>query len=521
MTTQSDLDIKKYLHLAFNRRFLIIFVAIAVTFAAILFSMVKTNKYQASSTVFIEENLMASLMRGVAVTPSMDAKIRVLSTAMQSRTMLHNVLRELNLDLTARNDAELEKLIEDVRRALNIRIRGRDLFIISFVHENPQQARDFVNTLVRRYVEENIATGRDDTYAAFGFLAEQIEIHRGRLDAADAAVMELRTRKGDLLNRDPGQLLEQIAMAEDRLQELSLRRMEMLSRAAAEDSLMLNQQGVPVQGSVSRLDLLENRLSELLLRYGPAYPEVIRVQAEIQMLEQHLEQNPQGNTTQSTGMSSRPRGANIYTVQAQELRAQEQRVQRQIEYFNELLQNIPLAQAQFAELQHKREEQQKVLSQLMDRYGQAEISRQMELQDKTTSFRIVDPAILPTSPHSPNRLMLIILGMFGGIGLGAGMAFGLDQLDRSVRHVDKLKAMGLPVLAVVPQMENPVLVRRQRIRNLVLYILAGIGVAMIAGVMLLEIFDVPILYNVVQTQLLRPEVDQFVGYLKQLYWTVF
>ena len=520
MTAQSDLDIKKYLQLAFNRRFLITFIAIAVTFAAILFSMIKTNKYRAESTVFIEENLMASLMRGVAVTPSMDAKIRVLSSAMQSRTMLHQVLRELNMDLVAKNDAELEELIIDVRRALNIRIRGRDLFIISFIHENPQQARDFVNTLVRRYIEENIATGRDDTYAAFGFLAEQIEIHRKRLDAADAEVMELRTRKGDLLNRDPGQLLEQIAMAEDRLQELSLRRMELLSRAAAEDSLMLNEQGVPVQGRLSRLDLLENRLSELLLRYGPAYPEVLRVQAEIRLLEQNLEMNPQDSTEQSVG-PSRPRGTNIYSLQAQELLAQEKRVQRQIDYFNELLQNIPLAQAEFAEMQYKREEQQKVLSQLMDRYGQAEISRQMELQDKTTSFRIVDPAILPTIPHSPNRLMLIFLGMFGGVGLGAGMAFGLDFLDRSVRHVNGLKGIGLPLLAVIPQMMDPALVRRQRRRNLVLYLLAGICLALIAGVMLLEILNIPIFYNMVQAQLLRPEVDQVVGYLKQIYWTIF
>lgn len=518
---QSSLDYKKYLRLAFSRRFLIIYVAIFVTFLAIAFSLVKTNKYRASSTVFIEESVMASLMRGVAVTPSMEAKIRVLTTAMQSRTMLLQVLRELNMDLTARNDAELEKLIEDVRRSMNIRLRGRDLFIISFTHEEPRSARDFVNTLVRRYIEENIAAGRDDTYDAFRFLAEQIELHRERLDAANAAILEFRTKKGDMLNRDPGQLLQEIAMAEDRLQELSMRRFELLSQASQEHSVSFDEQGNPMHGRLARLDALERRLEGLLLRYGPAYPDVVRIKSEIAMLEQSIRQDPGQPAASQPQSQPRPRGANVFSIQAQELRIQEERLRRMIETNLELLQQIPLVQAEFSELEHKRVEQQNVLGQLMNRYGQAEVSRQMELQDKTTTFRIVDPAILPTKPVSPNRLMIMFMGVFGGLAAGLGLVLGLDFLDHSVRSVDKLRGLGLPVLAVVPQIMNPVLVRRQRIRNLMLYLLAGLLACLIAGVMLLEILGIAILYDYAQNLLQRPEIDQAVGYLKQIYWRVF
>jgi polysaccharide biosynthesis transport protein len=514
----SQLDYKKYLQLAYRRRFLIIYMAIGVTFLAILISLVKANQYQASSTVFIEENVMANLMKGVAVTPSMDAKIRVLTTAMQSRTMLLRVLRELNMDLQARNDRELEKLIEDVRRSMNIRLRAGDgLFVISFVHDEPREARDFVNTLIRRYIEENISAGRDDTYDAFRFLAEQIELHRERLEAADAAVMELRVQKGDLLNRDPGQILEQIAMAEDRLQEVSMRRFELLSKASQEESLSFDEQGKPMQGRVSRLDARERRLDELLLRYGPAYPEVVRIKSEIRMLEQSIQEDP----GQPATSQPRPRGTNVFNIQAQELQAQEERLRRQIAYNLELLENIPLAQAEFDELQHKRAEQQKVLEQLMNRYGQAEVSRQMELQDKTTTFRIVDPAILPTAPVSPNRLLIMFMGMFLGLGAGFGLSIGLDFLDHTVRHVDNLKGLGLPVLAVVPEMLDPGRVKRERDRDLFLYILAGFFLSLIAGVVLLEVLQIPILYNLAQKALERPEVDQLVGFLKQIYWTLF
>ncbi|WP_045221314.1 XrtA system polysaccharide chain length determinant [Desulfonatronum thioautotrophicum] len=524
MTAQPELDVKKYLRLAYSRRFLILFVAIAISFLAIFYSLTQTNKYQASSTVFIEESVIASLMRGVAVTPSMDAKIRVLTTAMQSRTMLLQVLRELNMDLAViGNDAALESLIASTRNSISIRLRARDgLFVVSFTHSDPRIARDFVNTLVRRYIEENISAGRDDTYAAFGFLAEQIDLHRQRLDAADAAVMDLRVRKGDLLNRDPGQLLEQISMAEDRLQELSLRRLDLLARANQE-AVSINEEGIPVPGRTSRLEMLENRLSELLLRYGPAYPEVIRVQSEIQMLEQALAQRDpdDAQTAQNPSSSRRPQGNSIHMVQAQELRAQEERIRRQIAHFEALLSDIPQTQAEYAELVHKRAEQQEVLSRLMGRFGQAEISRQMELQDKATTFRVVDPAVLPTKPHSPNRLKLMIMGMVGGLGLGVGMVVGLDFLDRSVRHVDTLRNLNLPVLAVVPQMLNPTYVRRQQLKNLALYLLAGIGFALIAGAMLMEFMGVAVLYDFVQSFMNRPVVGQFIDSIKQIYWRIF
>ncbi|WP_051434436.1 XrtA system polysaccharide chain length determinant [Desulfonatronum lacustre] len=515
---QSDHDIKKYLQLAYRRRFLIIFVTIFITFLAILFSLAKTNQYQASSTVFIEESVMASLMKGIAVTPSMDAKIRVLTTAMESRTMILNVLRELNMDLQVSNDANLEALINDVRKSMGIRLRARDgLFVVSFTHKEPREARDFVNTIVRRYIEENLTSSRQDTYDAFRFLAEQGEVHRKRLEAADAAVLEFRIQKGDLLNRDPGQLLQEIAMAEDRLQELTLRRFELLSRASSEEALAFDGQGNPVHGRLNRLDALERRLGDLLLRYGPAYPEVVQVKSEIQLLEQIIKDTPDNVAVSQP----RARGTSVFSIQAQELRTQEERLRRLITYNTELLQQIPLAQAEFAELEHKRSEEQRVLEQLMNRYGQAEVSRQMELQDKTTSYRIVDPAILPTQPVSPNRLLLTFLGLFGGLGAGIGLTLGLDVLDRSVRHVDKLKGLGVPVLAVVPEMPDPVRARRQRTRNLALYFLAGLLMSVIAGVVLLELLNINILYNSMQSLMQRPEVEQALGYLKRIYWQIF
>ncbi|WP_035271894.1 XrtA system polysaccharide chain length determinant [Desulfonatronum thiodismutans] len=515
---QTDFDYKKYLYLAYNRRFLIIFVTLIISFAGIFYSQALTDKYEARSTVFIEENVMASLMQGIAVTTSMDAKIRVLTTAMQTRTLLLQVIRELNLDLHITSDAQREELVQQLRSATNISLRPRDgLFVISFRHENPQVARDYVNTLVRRYIEQNITTSRQDTYDAFLFLAEQIEIFKERLDEADAAVLALRTEKGNLLNRDPGLVLQEIAQAEDRLQELSVRRFELLSQASQAQAMSFDEQGNPMQGHLARLDALEQRLDGLLLRYGPSHPDVVRTRSAIQALEQQRKDNPE----EPAAPRPKSRGTDVFSIQAQELRAQEERLRRQIASNREMLQLIPAAQAEFAELEHKRAEQQRVLEQLMNRFGQAEVSRQMELQDKTTTFRVVDPAILPSKPVSPNRLMLMLMGIVLGLGAGLGLTIALDFLDHSVRHVDTLKNLGLPILAVVPRMLDPGLVMRQKRKNLLFYFLAGLMLLMIMGILALEFLQINILHKAVTNLLDQPYVDRGLSVLKRIYWRIF
>jgi len=157
----------------------------------------------------------------------------------------------------------------------------------------------------------------------------------------------------------------------------------------------------------------------------------------------------------------------------------------------------------------------------MNRFGQAEVSRQMELQDKTTTFRVVDPAILPSKPVSPNRLMLMLMGVFLGLGAGMGLTIALDFLDHSVRHVDTLKNLGLPILAVVPRMIDPGLVMRQKRKNLFFYFLAGLMLLIIMGVLTLELLQINILHEAVTNLLNQPYVERGLSVLKGIYWRIF
>lgn len=84
---------------------------------------------------------------------------------------------------------------------------------------------------------------------------------------------------------------------------------------------------------------------------------------------------------------------------------------------------------------------------LRDKLQELEILESMQ----TGGYEIVQPAIVPTSPYSPQPMRNGILGLAVGLVLGIGLAFLLEYLDRRIKDDDTMaREYGVPVLAQVP-----------------------------------------------------------------------
>jgi len=76
---------------------------------------------------------------------------------------------------------------------------------------------------------------------------------------------------------------------------------------------------------------------------------------------------------------------------------------------------------------------------------------QLSGQLKGNNVRIVDPADVPERPVKPNKRGEALLGLIGGLAVGAGLAFLVEALDQSVRTQEDVESkLGLPFLGEIP-----------------------------------------------------------------------
>lgn len=468
--TSNEFDYKSYLKLLNHNKKLCIITALVVMTVVTIVCYLLPNKYEAKSTVFIEKSVISELLKGLTFTPSADDKIKVLSYALNSRTLITKVLDEL--DLKRNSEEELEKQIKKMQENTQIKIKDREgLFVISFQDKSPKVARDYVNALVRRYIDENTSSKREESYGATKFVSEQLTAFKSKLDKSEEAANAFKSGPGSVANMDPSLLLKDINESQQRLDDLRIRQTQLETAMAGLSKVSTAQSNMPA---------MQKRLQELQLQYTDSYPEIIRLKEDIRALDDQLKSG-QGK--------SKPVDSPEYARLASELRAlrqAESNLSNNISRNRGLLHTIPAAKATLDSLEREKNSQKNLYEAMLSRQGQSEVSKQMEVQDKSTVFRVVDPAILPFKPVSPNRVKLIVMGILAGIGGGIGLVLLKDQLEGTVKSVDMAKQFGIPVLAVIPRIEDAQKTALQTRSDRRLYIATGCYFMLILGVLAAE-----------------------------------
>ncbi|HIJ96940.1 MAG TPA: chain-length determining protein [Desulfuromonadales bacterium] len=477
----NELDYKKYLNLIQRDKKISIISALIIMTLVTIGCYLMPNKYEATSTVFIEKSVIAELIKGLAVTPSVEEKIKALTYVLNSRTLITKVIDELNFK--ASGEAEQEKLIKNLQANTQIKIKDREgLFIISFQDKNPKIARDYVNTLVRKYIDENLSSKRDESYGATQFLSEQLSAFRDKLLKTEETVNEFKRGAGSIATMDPTNLLKDISDSQQRADELKIRQAQLETAVAGLGR---------VNSAHSNLPALQKRLLELQLQYTDNYPEIIKIKDDIRALE---EQHKSGK---GIGKASETPEYERLLSELRAVRQAESNLRANIARNRSLLDRIPAAKSKLDDLEREKSSQKALYESMVSRQGQSEVSKQMQVQDKSTTFRIVDPAILPIKPVSPNRVKLILLGIVAGIGAGLGLVILKDQLDTSVKDVETAKSFGIPLLAVIPRIENPEFVALQTTKDRRLYIFAGLYFSIILAALASEVAGITVLSRLV------------------------
>lgn len=510
-------ELNKYLKMLMKRRYLFIVVSLVVMSIIAWGSFFLPKKYEASSTVFIEKSVIKDLVKGITFTPSVEDKVRILRYAMLSRTFVTNVLKSLDVDTKVKNEKEFETLVQDFQKRTEISIKGNDLFIVSFRDKDPKLATDYVNTLVRRYVEENVSNKRQDSYGADRFITEQLKSFKDKLDQSENQIIAFRQKRGISVGLDESLLVTDIRTYQTELDTIRIKRDELTATRNALRRQLKSIRPTTVafmsRENSSEIEMLERRLKQLTANYTENYPEVIRTKSLIASLKKKQDA---GHAAEKGGQEEFSTANPVY----QNLEQQLYQVEAELEAINAkqrqlhatiggkemALRNVPADQKTLTDLVKERDANRKIYEELLTRQGQAELTKQMEVEDKATTFRVVDPAIVPLKPVSPNRVKMILMGIIVGFIAGAAAVFVMEMFDSSVKDVASLKKLGYDVLAVIPTIFNQEEADKVAKTDRKVYVLAGCYFALICLTLTHELLGLTFIEKV----LVKLGLDQFI-----------
>ena len=469
---QNEFDYRKYLSLFNKQKRLFAVTALAIMTGAVVVSYVLPRKYEVSSTFFVEKNVLNDLLRGSTMRSEMDDSLKGLNYSMKSRSLFTKVINDLDLNRNKKNDAQLEALIMGLQKKTDCKLNKEEgLITVSFTANNPRFAKDFVSALVRRYIEQNLSAKKEESYGATSFITEQTASVKEKLDKVEAEIGRLKAEKGAALVADPSAMQAGITAGQLRLDELNMRRSQL---EATRNQLRSNN---PTR---SRLTALQRRLEELQVEYTDNYPEVVKVRADIEAAQKELARGT------STSIADPQELARV-DAELSAIRASEASQRSILANSRGLMYANPGVRSSLEKLEQERNSQRAMYEQMMAKQGQAEVSKQLAVQDKSTTYRIVDPPVMPLGPVSPNRLRIILMGIAAGIAGGFALLLVIDYFDKSVKSVDTLKALGINVLAVIPKISDPKAIEIERRKDLRLYIVSGTYFSMIVVLLGLEV----------------------------------
>jgi len=181
---------------------------------------------------------------------------------------------------------------------------------------------------------------------------------------------------------------------------------------------------------------------------GKNHPQYQRMEAELASLKQQLA------TEMKTVTSS-------FTASGNASNAREASLQAAINAQKKKILQLRSERDQLAVLQRDVDAAQASYDSVTRRFNQTNLESQLT----QTNVSVLNPAVEPTEPSSPNFKKNITVTLALGLILGGGIAFLLEFLDRRVRSADDLAQMlQFPVLAVIerPKKRHRLL----RLRNL-------------------------------------------------------
>src|SRR5215831_3945286 len=321
------------------------------------------------------------------------------------------------------------------------RVPNSRLMDVSFESTDPALAARIVNAHIATYAEQNFRSKYESTTQASTWLADQLNDFKIKVQKSEDARIAYE-RQNQIWTLDDKENMTTQRLADINKQFTDAQAERMKKESLYEFAKAGNLDAVPqLESNTALTELLKKRgdasadYAEALHQYGPNFPKVLRLKAQLQDIDDNIEKEKKKilDVLESDYREARQRETLLADALNEAKAETNQMAEKMVEY------NI---------LKREAEANKALYEGLMTKMKETAISGAL----RSSNIRIVDPAMIPTTPARPAKAKNVILSFLVGLVGGIGLALLREYLDNTVKTPDDIETLArLPSLAVVPQ----------------------------------------------------------------------
>ncbi len=399
-----------------------------------------------------EDSQLVQIMKGIKNFPRKMVSLLIQTVKSLLSDSAVEEDKETSTDGTLADPVEAYRLkvIEGFRKSLQVEPKeGTKLVRISLRGEKPKEITQQVNLVAEVYMRRNLESKLDASQKAIAWLQEEATALREKINKTELALQKFKETKGLLPAGDfaggrniAPQQLESLSASyvethtarielQARIAELSN-----LSRQSVEEILQF-----PEISTDPSISLLKKRYLELQLDYtnlskkfGEKHPQIIRLKGEIAEVRNAVYAEVRKVLS---GMQ----------MQYQALTTKEAALRQALNTQKTEVLQLSGDMTTYNNLKRSLEIDKELYVAVTKRLAETTLTEALV----TNNVKVMEPAIVPTQPIPSNKKKMLLFGLLLSVGVGIGLAFGAEYLDKRFKSPDEVEGyLGIPFLGSIP-----------------------------------------------------------------------
>ena len=467
-----------------------VFAGIALL--AVLIGTLVPKKYTASTSILVEHgNILEPLMEGRAVSTNVSNRAMMARDVAFSRKVMNEILEAGGWLADNPSPIEKDRLIEQIksRTTINTPIPAANaktpvignLIQVSYHDADPRRAYLVTKRFGELIIRESLSNKERESRAAFEFIDGQVQQYHAKLAQAEARLEDYRIANPDAREGVETDVTSRIAELRRLVDSARMDLIDSGSEVAALQSQLSGESEISAITSRSgqiraRLAELNAQREQLLLTYTDQYPDVVRINHQIDDLQKELSGSRRSARSSMAGspiaLEASATMNPLYTELRSRLAAARQRQAASASRVStgqsllseEMARSTRIASSErsLSELTRDYEVNRDLYQDLLKRRENARVSMDLDAKREGLAFRVQEPAQMPLRPSGLRMMHFAVAGLMLALIAPLLLVVGYVKMDPRVRTPLQIERVaGLPVIGAIPHYST----RAQRVRG--------------------------------------------------------